>query len=99
MGGLALLLLNLLFYLGQGNALLQAVAFLWLYIIIFWLAMQIYVYPVLVSLEKPTVLGALRTALAAFANPLYSLLLLVVAIVLTVVSVVLAMLVLFAWPR
>jgi len=99
MGGLALLLLNLLFYLGQDNTVLKVVAFLWLYIIIFWLAMQIYIYPVLISLEKSTVLGALKTAaLAAFANPLYSLLLLVVAIVLTVVSVVLAMLVLFAWP-
>lgn len=99
MGGLSLLLLNLLFYLGQPNTLLRIVAFLWLYIIVFWLAMQIYIYPILISLEEPSVLAALKTAaLAAFANPLYTLMLLVVAIALTAVCVVLAMLVLFVWP-
>lgn len=99
MAGLSLLLLNLLFYVGQRNALLQALSFLWLYIIVFWLSMQIYVYPILVSLEKPTVLGAIKTAaLAAFANPLFTLLLFVIAIALTALSVVLAILVLLAWP-
>lgn len=99
MGVLALLLLNVLFYVQQTNAILKTLAILWVYLILFWLTMQIYVYPILVSLEKPTVLGAIKTAaLAAFANPLYSMVLLIVAAALTALSVVLAILVLMAWP-
>jgi uncharacterized membrane protein YesL len=99
MGVLVLLLLNLTFYFNQPNALLQAVSFLWMYLILFWLAMGLYVFPILVGMENPTVLGALKTsALAAFANPLFTLLLLLLAIALTAVSVVLAILVILAWP-
>jgi uncharacterized membrane protein YesL len=99
MGVLALLLLNLMFYITQASGLLQALAFLWLYLIIFWLGMGMYVFPILVGMENPTVLGALKTsALAAFANPLFTLLLMVIAIALTALSVVLAILIILAWP-
>jgi uncharacterized membrane protein YesL len=97
--GLSLLLLNLVFYYEQRIWYLQALTFLWIYIILFWIAAQIYVYPILASLERPTVLGALKTALlAAFANPFYTFVLFVAAIALTALSIVVAFLILLAWP-
>ncbi len=99
MVGLALLGLNLVFYFFQANDLLRALTFLWAYGILFWLGVQIFVYPFLVSLEHPTIRMALRNALAAtFANPLFSLLLLVIACALTALSIVLPILLLFIWP-
>ena len=44
--------------------------FTWLYLLVFWLGVQFYVYPALIRLEKPRALAALRTAaLGAWANP------------------------------
>ena len=99
MGGLSLLLLNLLFYLTRMSGLLQMVAILWLYLIILWMSMQVYLYPVLVGLEEPSVWAALRTSLVlVLANPLFSIILVLLAILLTGISIVLAILLLFAWP-
>ena len=61
---LALLLLNLLFYFGQKNPLVQALAFLFVYLILFWMTAQLYLYPILVGMKEPSVLGALRMAAA-----------------------------------
>lgn len=97
--GLTLMSLNVLFYRFQQNVLLQALTFLWVYLILLWVSVQLYVYPILVSLERPTIWLALRTALAAaFANPFFSLLLVLIAAALTVLSVVLPILLLFIWP-
>ncbi len=97
--GLALLALNLIFYLAQQNPLFQALAVLWAYLSLLWLSAQLYVYPILVSMERPSVLAALRLAVAAaFANPLFSLMLIVIAGLLTVLSVVLPILLPLAWP-
>jgi uncharacterized membrane protein YesL len=99
MGILALLCLNLLFYLSRPEPFLMALSFLWAYLIIFWLSVQLYLFPVLIALKEPTVLGALRTAtVMAFANPLFSIILLVLAVVLTALSVLLAILLPMAWP-
>jgi len=96
---LSLLLLNVLFYLAQPNALLRATVVLWLYLVVAWLSAQIYLYPVLIGLEQPTVLNTLRTSIMlVFANPLFSIVLVVLAIALTALSVGLTILLLLAWP-
>lgn len=96
---LSLLLLNLIFYLYQTTTVLRVFGIIWGYLTVFWLSVQLYVYPFFVALEKPTVLSSLRmAALAVLANPLFSLLLLVLAGLVTAVNVALAITVLIAWP-
>jgi len=99
MGGLALMFLNLIFYFSQNSAFLQALGVIFAYLIIFWLGVQFYAYPVLVRMEKPKALPALRTAaLGAWANPFFSLLLVVIAAVLTGLSVMTLILFFVSWP-
>jgi uncharacterized membrane protein YesL len=96
---LALLLLNLLFYISRSNTFVQAFSLFWAYLIVFWLGVCFYTYPVLIGLKEPSVWATLRTAVAlTFANPFFSLILVVVGVALTVLSVVLAILLLLAWP-
>lgn len=99
MAVLSLLLLNIVFYASRNSALLWALAFFWGYLSVFWVGVQLYLYPVLVGMEAPSVSGALRMAAAmALASPIYSLLLLAMAAVLTGISVVLAVTLFVAWP-
>jgi hypothetical protein len=94
-----LLLLNLSFYSSPPVAWLWGLVFLWLYLIVFWGGVQLYIFPVLVGLQQPTVVAALRTAVVlAFANPFFSILLVALAALLTGLSVVLAILLILAWP-
>ena len=51
---LSLLLLNLIFYTFQANVTLRLLSILWGYLILFWLSMQLYVYPFYLALEKPS---------------------------------------------
>lgn len=96
---LTLALLNAIFYLLQTNTVLRLVSVAWLYITIFWLSMQFYVYPFFAALEQPSVLRSYKmAALAAFANPLFSTLLLLLAAALTAVSIALPVIVLLVWP-
>lgn len=96
---LTLLLMNLAFYAYRPGLLALVLRFLWLYLLVFWLSVQFYIYPVLIRMEKPRALGALRTAaLGAWANPFFSLLLLVVAAVFTGISIMLTFLVFLVWP-
>ncbi len=95
---MALLMVNVGFY-WRMSGFIQFVAILFLYLLLFWLSVQIYLFPVLVGLKEPTILAALKTAsVLAFANPLFSIVLLLLAIVLTVLSIVIPLLLLFAWP-
>lgn len=97
--GLTLMGLNLTFYFVQQNPLLQVLAVLWAYLSLLWLSVQLYVYPILVSMERPGVLSALRLGIAAaLANPLFSFLLIVIAGALTALSVLLPILLPLAWP-
>lgn len=96
---LSLLLLNLIFYLFQENTVLRMLSILWAYLVLFWLSIQFYVYPFYLALEKPGLGQALRmSALAAFANPLFSVLLLIPALLLTGLSLALVILIVIAWP-
>lgn len=96
---LSLLLLNLIFYAFQANITLRVLSVAWAYLVLFWASIQLYVYPFYLALEAPSLGHALRmAALAAFANPLFSALILAIAAVLTAISVVLAVLVFIVWP-
>lgn len=96
---LSLLLLNLLFYVFAENNLLRLFSIVWAYLVLFWMSIQIYAYPYYLALEKPSLGHSLRmSALTTFANPLFSVLLLVVAALLTGISAVLVVLVFIAWP-
>jgi uncharacterized membrane protein YesL len=96
---LSLLLLNVAFYSSRTTTLLWVLTFVWIYLSVFWLGAQLYLYPILVGLEVPTLSGALRMAAAmALANPLFSVLLLLLATILTGISVGLAVTLFAAWP-
>jgi uncharacterized membrane protein YesL len=96
---LTLLLMNLVFYASRPGLLALVLTFTWLYLLVFWLGVQFYVYPALIRLEKPRALAALRTAaLGTWANPLFSFLLLALAAVLTGISIALTFLVFLVWP-
>jgi uncharacterized membrane protein YesL len=96
---MALLLLNIQFYASQGAGLLQALAILWAYLAVLWCAAMLCLPAVLASLKGPTLTGALRTvALLAFANPLYGLVLVLLALLLTALCIVLVIPLPLAWP-
>lgn len=96
---MALLLLNILFYRLQPGTVLRTIAIIWVYLLIVWLSVQVYVYPIYASLEQPSLRMALRmAALAVLANPLFSTLLLVVAGALTALCAALPILLPIAWP-
>ncbi len=96
---LSLLFLNLIFYFYQSTTLLRMFGIIWGYLTVFWLSVQLYVYPFFIALERPTVVSSLRmAALSVLANPLFSVLLLVLAGAMTAVSIALAVTVLIAWP-
>ncbi len=96
---LSLMILNLLFYINRTNPFFQAFSLFWALLIVFWLAICLYLYPVLIGLKESGVVAALKTAIAvAFANPFFSLFLLIIAGLLSVLSVVVAILLLLAWP-
>jgi uncharacterized membrane protein YesL len=96
---LSLLLLNIVFYASRTTTLVWILTLLWVYLSVFWIGVQMYLYPVLVGLQTPTLSGALRMAAAmALANPLFSILLLVLAAILTGISVALAVTLFAAWP-
>jgi hypothetical protein len=96
---LSLLLLNVVFYSSQTTALPWILTLLWVYLSVLWVGVQLYLHPVLVGLQVPTVSGALRMAAAmTLASPFFSLVLLILAAFLTGISVVLAVTLFVAWP-
>ena len=95
----SLLLLNVAFYSSQTTALPWILTLLWIYLSAFWIGVQLYLHPVLVGLQVPTVSGALRMAAAmTLASPFFSIVLLVLATFLTGISVALAVTLFVAWP-
>jgi uncharacterized membrane protein YesL len=95
----SVLTLNLLFYVSRPEPILQALSLLFVLLLIYWFSVQIYAFPILVGMKEPSVLGTIKMALMmAFANPLFSVLIIVIAALLTGLSIVLAVLVVLAWP-
>ena len=84
-GGIVLggLLFNAAFYLSVGEGWLQAVSVLWLYAILYWIALQSYLLPLLVAADTATSGEAVslhslykRAAILTLANPMLSLIIL-----------------------
>jgi hypothetical protein len=99
MAVLALLLMNITFYASRPSGFVQGLTLIWGYVLVFWLSVQFYAYPILVRMEKPAALGALRTAiLGAFANPLFSIMLLLIAGVFTVLGLLTIIFFFLVWP-
>ena len=99
MAVMALLLMNITFYASRPNGFMQGLTLIWAYLLVFWLSVQFYAYPVLVRMEKPRALGALRTAvLGALANPLFSIILVLIAAVFTVLGVLTMIFFFLIWP-
>lgn len=71
------LAVNLLFYLGAQPELLRFVAVLFAYLLLYWLAMQLYLGPLVVQLGERRILSLYRrAAMLVLAHPLSTLLLL-----------------------
>jgi hypothetical protein len=99
MAVLALLLMNITFYASRPSGFVQGLSLIWGYLLLFWLSVQFYAYPVLVRMEKPRALGALRTAvLGALANPLFSIVLLLIAAFFTVLGALTVIFLFLVWP-
>ena len=99
MGILALILLNILFYLNSTSSTIQLISIFFIYLFLVWGGVQTFLYPTLVGLKTPTIGAALRTsAVVTVSNPLFSTLLFVIAAAMTALSVVITILFLFAWP-
>jgi uncharacterized membrane protein YesL len=95
----SVLTLNLLFYVSRPEPILQALSLLFVLLLVYWLSVLIYAFPILVGMKEPSVLGAIKMALMmAFANPFFSVLIVVIGALLTGLSVVLAVLVVLLWP-
>jgi hypothetical protein len=99
MAVLALLLMNITFYASRSSGFVQGLSLIWGYVLLFWLSVQFYAYPVLVRMQKPRTLGALRTAvLGALANPLFSIVLLLIAAFFTALGALTVIFFFLVWP-
>lgn len=95
---LGLLLVNIVFY-SQLTNFLRYATFAWMYLLLMWLGMQLYLFPMLFEMEQPRLLHVLRNALfLLLARPGYTLLLLVLLFLATLLSVALPFLLIGVWP-
>jgi uncharacterized membrane protein YesL len=95
---LIIIIINILFYSGLGNF-LRYITIAWTYLLLMWLAMQIYLFPMLYRMEEPRLWPMLRNALMlSLARPGYTFLLLILLAVVTVLSIILPLLLVFLWP-
>jgi uncharacterized membrane protein YesL len=86
---MAALIWNVFFYFTVGTGLLRLVSILWLYATLFWLAVHLYVGPLLVHVAEPRLLDIYRrSALVVLGHPGYTILLLVSVLALGFLSVV-----------
>lgn len=87
LGGLAIAFVNYLFYARLEGA-VQWLSLVWVYAALFWLALQAYLYPLLLSFPAETLVRRYRrAALFTLGNPVWSLLLLALPLLLTAATV------------
>jgi len=87
---LAVLLADVYFFFRAQGALSVVLSIVMLWALLFWLAIQVYLYPLLIALEEKRVgLMFKNAAQLVMAFPLFCLLMLLVALVLTALSVLL----------
>jgi uncharacterized membrane protein YesL len=60
---LVLIIANVVFYSAQGGGIFLALSLIWLYLLVTWTAVQVYLYPMLLSMEHPSVPLVFRNAL------------------------------------
>lgn len=83
-------LFNLLYVRLESAELTVALRVIWIAIVVFWFGIQLYVFPLLNALEKPSLSGAYRNALVMLLlNPLYTLTLWVICALIAILSTLL----------
>ncbi len=98
LAGTIIIAANLNFY-AQVGGILRAAVILFLYLALAWIAINLYMYPLVHALDRPSMWLALRNAaLITFANPIYSLGLVLGLLILTAVSVMVPVLVVMLLP-
>jgi len=96
---LVLLLSNLQFYYSLANPWIRLVTILWLYGLILWLALQFYLFPLLLEQEDRGILLVYRNGLVLlFARPVFALTLLAVVALVSLASFFLVIPLVLAWP-
>jgi uncharacterized membrane protein YesL len=87
---LAIVVADAFFFLRAQSTLFAILGFIMLWVLLFWLAIQVYLYPLLVALEeKRLALMFKNAAQLVLAFPFFCLLMLLAALILTALSVVL----------
>jgi uncharacterized membrane protein YesL len=88
--GTALLLANMYFYALISSGWLRVASILWLYLLLFWLGMQLYLVPLLLHLGEVRLIDLYRrAALITLGHPISTLVLVIAVVVVGVVSVLL----------
>ena len=86
---LGILYVNFSSYGSQTSLLFRALRVVWITILVLWLGIQLYVWPILEEMEQPTLRGALRNAaVMVLLNPFFTLILLAVIGVVGLISTI-----------
>lgn len=86
--GWLLLVINLMFYANQTNAYLRMIVILWVYVGFVWLALQFYLFPLLIYQKDKSVKAIYKNAaILAISKPLFNLALLVVVILIAAMMI------------
>ena len=86
--GWFLLVVNLLFYANQTNPYLRLVVILWAYVGFVWLALQFYLFPLLIYQKDKSVKALFKNAaILAISKPLFNLALLMVVILIAAMMI------------
>ena len=99
LGGIVILLTNIWFYVNVTTGILQYLTILWIYLLIIWLAAQIYVFPLLIQMEQPRLLLIYRNALLlTLSRPLFTVLLILLLVAATIIGGLFAIILILAIP-
>lgn len=87
---LLLIVSNIIFYNSMPNQIVRLVSILWLYLLAFWLGLQIYLFPLLMEQEDKRLLLIFRNAIVlTLKHPLFTIAFLLVILLLLVISLAL----------
>lgn len=87
--GLLIILIDIGFYLGVGNLIGSIVLGLWLYLLVMWLAVLIYIFPLTALQEEFSLRGVARSAaLMVIGRPIFTLVNMVLMLAVLVLSLV-----------
>ncbi|MCC7355052.1 MAG: hypothetical protein IT330_15010 [Anaerolineae bacterium] len=99
LGGAFILLTNVWFYVNATTGILQYLTILWIYLLIIWVAAQIYAFPLLIQMEQPRILLIYRNALLlTLSRPLFTVLLILLLLIATIIGGIFAIILILAIP-